>query len=178
MATVTANCVEAGPAPLAELISDHQADVWRYLRFMGADRIEADDLTQETFLCVVRKPLQQRSRPETAAYLRSVARNQLFAARRRQGREPQLAELELAENVWAQATGGGSLDAYLDAMRQCLQTAVTPRVREALAMRYTDNASREAIAERLEMTTSGVKTMLRRAREALRECVERKTNNE
>ena len=35
---------------LAELVREHQADVWRYLRYLGADGHDADDLTQETFL--------------------------------------------------------------------------------------------------------------------------------
>jgi RNA polymerase sigma-70 factor (ECF subfamily) len=66
----------------------------------------------------------------------------------------------------------------VSALTDCLESAVTPRVREALALRYGDDASRERIAELLDMTADGVKTMLRRARAALRECIERKLNDE
>ena len=33
---------------LASLVREHQADVWRYLRYLGAAADDADDLTQET----------------------------------------------------------------------------------------------------------------------------------
>ena len=48
------------------------------------------------------------------------------------------------------------------------------RVRRAIDLHYAERASRDEIASQLEMTAEGVKTMLRRARHALRECVERK----
>ena len=69
----------------AELVHAHQAGVWRYLCYLGAAPIEADDLTQETFLSVIRRPLEQRSPRETAGYLRTVARRQLLNLRRREG---------------------------------------------------------------------------------------------
>ena len=141
---------------------------------MGCDRGESDDLTQEAFLSVLRRPLQQRSRRETAAYLRIVARRQLLMLRRRQGREPRAVDLELADDVWAGATRAGRLNDYLDALHDCLQAAVNPRVRTALNLQYAEGASRQQIADDLSMTTDGVKTMLRRARQALRECIGRK----
>ena len=52
--------------------------------------------------------------------------------------------------------------------------AVTPRVRRALELQYRDRATRAEIAEKLDLAVEGVKTMLRRARAALRDCVERK----
>jgi RNA polymerase sigma-70 factor (ECF subfamily) len=163
------------PLSPEELVRRHQADVWRYLRYLGCDAVEAEDLTQETFLAVLRSPFEQRSPVETAAYLRRVARNQLLMLRRRQGREPALAELTAAENVWAGVIIEGRFDPYLAALEECLKSVIAPRAREAVAMHYSDGASREAIATALKMTTDGVKTLLRRTRAALRECIERKT---
>jgi len=37
---------------MAALVRAHQAGVWRYLRFLGCEPSEADDLVQETFLDV------------------------------------------------------------------------------------------------------------------------------
>jgi len=162
------------PLEPADLIRQHQADVWRYLRFLGCGATEAEDLTQETFLAVLRTPFEQRSPGETAAYMRRVARNQLLMLRRRAGREPAQAELAAAESVWGAATVEGRVDAQLAALEECLKTVVAPRAREAVAMHYSDGASREAIAQALQMTADGVKTLLRRTRAALRECIERK----
>ena len=165
---------EHTPLSPTELVRQHQTDVWRYLRFLGCDATEAEDLTQETFLAVLRSPLEQRSTGETAGYLRRVARNQLLMLRRRQGREPALAELSAAENVWEAATVDGRFDPHLAALEDCLKSVVAPRAREAVAMHYADGASREGIAAALAMTADGVKTLLRRTRAVLRDCIERK----
>ena len=39
---------------LADWIRAHQHMVWRYLRLLGADPHEADDLMQDTFVCFAR----------------------------------------------------------------------------------------------------------------------------
>ena len=94
--------------------------------------------------------------------------------RRRQRREVSTVELQAAEAVWAAAAGeDGSLSEYLAALRECTDE-LSGRPREAIELHYCSGASREAIAERLEMKPDGVKSLLRRTRELLRECVERK----
>ncbi|MCA9246998.1 MAG: RNA polymerase sigma factor [Planctomycetales bacterium] len=159
---------------LAFLVREHQATVWRYLRFLGCEANEADDLTQETFVVLFQSAEADRTSTQTAAFLRGIARNRLLMLRRRQGHEPSTVEWDLAEQVWTQATADGHWQDSLDALADCLETAVQPRVRRAIDMHYTDRASREEIARELELSPEGVKTMLRRARSALRECVERK----
>jgi RNA polymerase sigma-70 factor (ECF subfamily) len=78
---------------LAELVRLHQAGIWRYLRFLGCDEARADDLTQETFLAVHRRPFHQRGAAATAAYLRTVARHQYLMALRHDRRRPALTGL-------------------------------------------------------------------------------------
>ncbi|MFO0789383.1 MAG: sigma-70 family RNA polymerase sigma factor [Pirellulales bacterium] len=169
----------ASPPPpaefdLARLVHNHQAAVWRYVRFLGAADAEADDLVQETFLAVARGEFVERDEHQTASYLRVVARNQLLALRRKQHREISTVELEAAETVWTAAAGAdGSLGGYLDALADCL-TKLEGRSRAAIDLHYREAASREVIAERLGMQPDGVKTLLRRTRSVLRECIERK----
>jgi len=88
---------------LASLVDRHQAGVWRYVRFLGADTTEADDLTQETFLTLARGEFVERDERQTAGYLRVVARNQLLALRRRQNCEVSTVELEAADSVWGRS---------------------------------------------------------------------------
>lgn len=162
-------------AEATELVREHQADVWRYLRYLGCDSTEADDLCQETFLEVFRRPFDRRSRRETAAYLRRVARNRMLMLRRSRGRNPVVGNLENAELVWDEATAAdGGLDMFLDALRSCLESAINDRQRKAINLQYRHGHSREQIAHVLELTADGVKTMLRRARAALRDCVQGK----
>jgi RNA polymerase sigma-70 factor, ECF subfamily len=166
-----------GPGNLDTLICLHQAGVWRYLRFLGAERTEADDLVQETFLAFARAEFVERGPRQTAGYLRTVARNQLLALRRRQHREVSTVELEAAESVWASAAGSdGCLGGYLEALGECIEQ-LEGRSREAIDLHYRQGASRDAIAAKLDMKPDGVKSLLRRTRALLRECVERKINS-
>ncbi len=172
--TVSYPTQNSSPADLASLLRQHQAGVWRYVRFLGADTTEADDVTQETFLALARGGFVERDERQTAGYLRVVARNQLLALRRRQHREVNTVELEAADSVWAAAAGpDGSLSNYLEALRDCL-AQIEGRARDAIDMHYRDHAGRDAMASQLGMKPDGVKTLLRRTREVLRECIERK----
>ena len=159
---------------MAALVRTHRAGVWRYLRFLGCDPSEADDLVQETFLAVFREGFEVRSPAQTAAYLRKVARNRLLMDRRKQRSRPQTVDLDAAEAIWAEVAGEDGLNDYLVALNECLKRAVSPRVRRALQLQYRDRASRAEIAAELDLAVEGVKTLLRRARSALRDCVERR----
>jgi RNA polymerase sigma-70 factor (ECF subfamily) len=168
----------SAPPDFAGLVVLHQTHIWRYLRYLGADSTEAADLTQETFLAFARARFAERDGWQTAGYLRTVARNQLLALRRKQNRQVSTVDLESADNVWATAAGrSNDLTEYLDALRECV-AQLDGRCRQAVDMHYRNGLGREAIAERLEMKPEGVKTLLRRVRQSLRECVERKLNRE
>lgn len=161
---------------LATLVRNHQADIWRYLRYLGAAAEDADDLTQETFLAVARTPFELRSRGETAAYLRTAARNQLLMLRRRQGRQICTVELAGAEEVWAATIAGGS-DEWIEALRRCYEL-LAGRARQAVDRFYREGESREQLAARLQIGVDGVKSLLRRTRAGLKECVERQMRRE
>jgi RNA polymerase sigma-70 factor (ECF subfamily) len=129
---------------------------------------------QETFLAVARAEFFQRDTRQTAGYLRTVARNQLLALRRKQHWQASTVDLEAADGVWAAATRiDGSLASYLDALRKCVEQ-LKDRARQVVDLHYRESESREAIAEKLSMKPAGVKTLLHRTRALLRECVERK----
>lgn len=162
---------------LESLIQEHQADVWRYLRYLGASAADADDLTQETFLAVGRSKFEQRSPAQTAGFLRTVARNQLLMARRRQGREVNTVALESAETVWAERIDPQGTDGYLDALGDCLEN-LDGRARSVVDRFYRDRCGRAEIATSLNMKPDGVKTLLRRTRDILRQCIERRITRE
>lgn len=175
--------VSVPPAPVlatdawARLVNDHQADLWRYVCYLGAERNEADDLVQETFLALARAEFTEVSRGQTVSYLRTIARNQLVSLRRKQRREARLEDLELAEQVWAEQMDPGGVDPWLDALRTCVE-GLQPRGRQAVELHYHQQASREAIAAALSMSPEGVKSLLRRLRTGLRRCIERQLPRE
>ena len=61
------------------------------------------------------------------------------------------------------------------AVADCLQH-VDGRARQAIDQAYRDRRSRVEIARNLQMKPDGVKSLLRRTRELLRQCIERKSN--
>jgi RNA polymerase sigma-70 factor (ECF subfamily) len=158
---------------LAGLVREHQRDVWRYLRFLGAARDDADDLTQETFLAVAKANFQRRSRTETSAYLRTVARNQLLMLRRREGRRITTTSFDAAEAIWVANHPQGDSHLLLDALTACLEQ-LQGRSREAVWQFYREGRSREELAARLHITAQGVKTLLRRTRDILKRCIQQK----
>ncbi|HJT34469.1 MAG TPA: sigma-70 family RNA polymerase sigma factor [Pirellulales bacterium] len=182
----TGGSERAGGFDAARLIQEHQAGVWRYLRVLGCRAAEAEDLTQETFLAVLQKPFQDYQRAATAAYLRQVARNLLISSRRRSARgaeiqkeivERETAELNAAEAAWLRWSGHDDGQERLAALRRCLET-LTARARQALELRFGQQASRAAIAAALGMSEDGAKNVLQRAKEHLRTCIEQEIAKE
>lgn len=164
--TVTANL------DFPSLVKAHHAMVWRYLRLIGCEHAQAEDLTQEVFLAVLRKPPEQFSDAAVASYLRLVARNKFLDWVRRQGRIVDF-DLDQAEQVWLEAERDDQGRAWMDSFRECL-AALEGRARKVLHLRYHDDASIRMVAEAVGMKESGVKTLLGRLKQQLRQCVERK----
>lgn len=156
------------------LIVAHQAGVWRYLRFLGCDRAQADDITQETFLQVLRRGFEERGERETAAWLRTVARN-CFLMNVRRTRHVQSAEdLDLADKAWEEGQGDAeSGEARLKALRQCLE-GIQGKAKQALEMQFMQHRTGEDIAQALGMSHENVRVTLHRAKQALKKCIEGK----
>jgi RNA polymerase sigma-70 factor (ECF subfamily) len=161
----------------ASLVEAHQAEVWKYLRFLGCDVALAEDLTQETFLVLLRRPFTEVSRMATSAYLRTVARNLFLQERRRPGSTMNPSDLDAAEALWLQHYGPDGGHAYLEALRGCIEL-LDERSRQALDLRFRDGASREAAARSLGLSEEGVKSLLRRAKLCLKQCIDGKLRHE
>lgn len=158
---------------VASLVHLHQAMVWRYLRSLGAEHELADDLTQETFLEVIRRPFEQISDAATAGYLRRVAHNQLVSRRRREGRMVITEHAQHFETAWTKWAGFDGGERALEALADCF-SQLTDRSQLALRLRFAKDASRQSIAEALGVGEHGAKNLLQRAKTALKECVEQR----
>ena len=163
----------SAPIDPSQLIDEFQAGVWRYLRALGCDAAEADDLTQDTFLAVLQKPFVNYGPAATAAYLRKVAFNRFISARRRAGKVVLMEQVDEIDQEWTQLAANDQGEALLDALRQCLET-LTERARWSLQLRFRDRQSRTQIAAALEITEHGAKNLMQRAKKQLRDCIEGK----
>lgn len=163
------------PLNAGELIERHQRGVWRYLRMLGCDEATADDLTQETFLRVLRRAdFVQHNDSATAGYLRRTAYNLLVSRHRKLGRIQTIAEPELLDESWDRWAGKDlSGDEAVEALRDCFNR-LTERAQIALRMRFDSSASRIQIGEALGISDHGARNLMQRAKQQLRNCVEEK----
>ncbi|MBX3459818.1 MAG: RNA polymerase sigma factor [Planctomycetes bacterium] len=159
-----------------QIIQAHQRDVWRFLVALGCESNEADDLTQETFLSVLRGPFEYRGDAETAAWLRRTAKSLFISTIRKRRRQALAPNLDDADAQWEAYQSQVNEDRRIEMLRTCLHE-LTERAREALRMRYEHGLSREQMAQKLAMQPVSVRSLLERARAALRECVERRIAN-
>ncbi|MFM8572206.1 MAG: RNA polymerase sigma factor [Pirellula sp.] len=157
-----------------KLIAGHYLGVWRYLRAIGCPIHLADDLAQETFVAVLRKPFEQTSEHSTAAYLRRVAFHLLLEYNRKFGGVGWTDQAELLDQYWSRWAGADiSGDRLIDALKDCFQR-LSPRAQTSLRMRFEEQASRERIAEELRISQNGVKNLQQRAKAQLKQCLEEK----
>lgn len=160
------------------MISHHQEGIWRYLRSIGCDHSLADDLTQETFLAVLRRPFNQVSPSATSCYLRRVAYHLLVSYRRRHKKVVSTSELELLDAQWLRWAGAdGDGGEIMDVLAECFNR-LTHRAQLSLKMRFSQDATREQIAKELGISEHGAKNLMQRAKSQLRECVSGKLNRE
>jgi len=137
-------------------------------RLYGDQR--AEDLTQETFLAVIRAVAHYEARALVRTYLYGIAMNLLSAERRTQRKHPPVPE-EVTE-----PTAGNSSDAALW-VRQALEK-LEDSEREILMLREYEQLSYAEIAELLKLPVNTVRSRLFRARMALKEWLEPARNAE
>lgn len=180
MSTVTTSPRrQQGPTPATgpdDWVRHHAVGVWRFLRALGADPQLAEELCHEAFVVAWQKGQAGREPAVQGAFLRSTARHLLLRHRARTLRDA-AARQELAavtaeaERQWQQHCadddGAGLVAAAAGCVRQ-----LQPRVRRAVELSYRDGCSRTEIAAAMGMQENGVKTMLQRARQWLRRCIE------
>ncbi len=168
---------------LDSIVREHQGELYRYLRYLGADGPTAEDLTQEAFLAAYEHPADTVGwdSGRRAAWLRGIGRNKWLAHCRRTRSEPATTDAQAlaqyaqdAEVVWTRdfLRGGDGFN-YLEALRKCLELLPEQR-RQAVRLRYEQNKSREEMAAALQLSDDGVKSLLRRIRAVLGDCVLRR----
>ncbi|MCR9244251.1 MAG: RNA polymerase sigma factor [bacterium] len=168
------------PANSAErAVHEHLHAVWRYLRMHGAQPDEAEDLAQECFVIAAERAALELDPAATATFLRRTARFLLLQSRRR-GKHARLLA-DAVDALWEEdcATDGGS--GLVAALRRCL-TKLAPRTARAVQLAYgldgDEPARRREIATELGLAENGVKTLMQRARQQLRDCLDRRTEDD
>lgn len=161
---------------LAEILDAHQTELFRYLKYLGADHAVAEDLVQDAFL----RAFEAETTPDLdnlrirRAWLRRIAHNLFMDFCRRKARSPvafDSAAADTAEALWQNEflphdEGLGCMEALED----CLQE-LPNRSREMIDAFYTRRSSRDELSRQFGISPDGVKIALRRIRQVLGECI-------
>lgn len=179
MTTDPASAAPTSASTEATALAARANALWRYLRMHGATATEAEDLAQEAFVIALQKGALAAAPPALAAFLQRTARFLFLRLRRRQhGRSGRAVEIaDAVDELWQRDCADDAGTALIAAARACVEQ-LPERSRTAVELSYgfggDGDGSRAAIARELGIQENGVKTLLQRARQWLRECIERR----
>ncbi len=163
--------------PVAQLINC-QDRLYAYILVLIGDPSIAEDVLQETNLAATERLADVEQIADFTAWVFGVARNQVHAWRRRQGRERlQFCDelLELLADEMPAATADLSL--RQQALRGCLAD-LPGEQRELILRRYAPDATVQGLAAELKRTVGVVSQTLYRIRLALLHCIQGKLTAE
>ena len=161
-----------------ELVERHQNAVVGTVAKMLGNASEAQDIAQQVFLRVWRHAKRYRPDAKFTTYLFTITRNLVFNESRRKKRRNEVSADEREENshVLIPADPNRQPDSELlqEELRQAVDKAIAslpePQ-RMAVVLRRYEQMPYEEIARVLDVSVSAVKSLLFRARTALREAL-------
>jgi RNA polymerase sigma-70 factor, ECF subfamily len=142
-----------------ELFERYRNPLYAFFRRRLSDKERAEDLTQETFVAVIRARVRYDPRASVRTYFYGIALKLLFAERRRQARQ-------CFGDDASSVSGGPPPDAGIW-VRQALEK-LEPAEQDILMLREYEQLGYEEIAELLHLPLNTVRSRLLRARAALR----------
>ena len=148
-------------AAFAELFARHRASVWGFFRRRVWDATRAEDLTQETFIALMKSAPRYEVRAPFRSFLFGIAFN-LLSEERRRTRPP-----ASADALAGLAADAPDLDVVMH-VRQAI-AALDPIDRDVLLLREFETLSYAEIASALGIPVNTVRSRLFRARMAVRE---------
>jgi RNA polymerase sigma-70 factor, ECF subfamily len=179
MADIEAPGFEAeaeGPARVAALLMRHRTDLLAYLLAAVRNPHDAEDILQEVCVAATRSWTQYREGTPFTAWAREIARRRVLEYGRATRKRPALLDpdvLARLDEVASEMEAAEPADARKDALRECLAGlgGVAHRVVE---LRYRARHAVPEVAASIGRTLHATYAILKRTRQALRECVERR----
>lgn len=152
-----------------QLFVRYQSQLRSFVLAITGDFGVTDDIVQEVFLTITAKAADFRPDASFRHWMLAIARFKVCESRRAARRlSPRVIE-SLAAALKPETLGEDRLGPLLD----CLEE-LPPKMRELVRLRYFSQHGPTELAAMLGRSISGVNTALTKARDLLRECVQRK----
>jgi RNA polymerase sigma-70 factor (ECF subfamily) len=170
---------------LSDLLASHREAIRRYVLGLVRDSAEAEDLTQETFLRAHEKLPTLKNQAKALSWLYRIATNVSYDRFRKASYKNQPESLDQSDDSAAEPTAatlvsdpGPRLDLAMEQeeMSGCVQrymSELSDQYRAVILLHDTQGLTNPEIAEMLDISLATVKIRLHRARNKLREALER-----
>ncbi len=166
-------------AAFRQLVERHQNTVIGTVAKMLGNPSDAEDISQQVFLRIWRNARRYRPDAKFTTYLFTITRNLVFNETRRRSRKKEVSADEREENSHLQIEASPDHRPDAELLQAELREAVDAAIaalpesqRMAVVLRRYEQLSYEEIADVLALSVSAVKSLLFRARSALRESLE------
>ncbi len=156
-----------------EIVRRHQGSVYGFLRARLLQNSDAEDLTQETFLRAYTCRARFDSSGLVEPWLIGIARNVLREHARKGKRRREVAWTELCLELEDLVESDDAMyDDMLAHLPVCLNS-LGPSARQAIDFRYACKLRLAEIGTRMRRSEGATKLLMFRARQALKNCLER-----
>lgn len=163
-------------AQVARLLMQHRTTLYGYIYACVRNHADAEDILQNVCVAVTESIGQLKDEAGFLPWAREIARRRVLAhrrvVRREQPCDPELLRrlAEAAERVEEQRPAS----VQQAALRACLES-LPPQSRRLIALRYDGSVSgAEQLASLFGRSVQGIYAQIKRIKQALRECVERR----
>jgi RNA polymerase sigma-70 factor (ECF subfamily) len=159
---------------LAVLWTKAQPFVAAYINSLVSDFHRAEDVLQQVAVILVRKFDQYDPTHPFLPWALGIARRELLKQQRERARDRHVFSDDFAEQLSATYEEmAGQFDGYRQTLSDCFKE-LDARAKDAINLRYSHDLSPAAVAERLMVTPGAARVLLHRARNSLRQCIQRR----
>ncbi len=165
------------PEEIASLVMKHRAELYAFLFAALLNHHDAEDLLQEVSIVATRCAGQFQRGTNFRAWAREIARRRILEfVRQRNGSRFVFAEPEVLERLAeiAECTDTACPDQTRgEVLRGCLEK-LNGVSRRAMELKYAERLDADQIAARLRRTATAVYSILKRTREVVRRCADKR----
>jgi RNA polymerase sigma-70 factor (ECF subfamily) len=171
--------VQSEPLHIFEILAkQHEPMLLAYIMSLISDRQLAEDIAQETLIVAYRSISTLKKPDSFGAWLRGIARLKVLTAIRKRGTEIPFepAVLEGVEDVFQALEQNGATERWeerFQLVQDCFEK-LPERLQQVCRLHYFEDKPTRDIAQVLHLALGAVLKRLERARDAIRDCVQKR----